>query len=51
MRKKKTQVNLLSLKDYLGDREWEQLSQEERKEICQKILEALFPESQDSKKN
>ncbi|HPD08013.1 MAG TPA: hypothetical protein P5194_02315 [Patescibacteria group bacterium] len=51
MRKKKTQVNLLSLKDYLGDREWEQLSQEEQKEICQKILEALFPESQDSKKN
>ena len=51
MRKKKTQINLLSLRDYLGDREWEQLSEKERKEICQKMLEALFPQSQDSKKN
>ena len=51
MRKKKTQINLLSLQDYLGDRKWEQLSEEERDEICQKMLEALFPQSQDSKKN
>ena len=51
MRKKKTQINLLSLKDYLGDRKWEQLSEEEQLEISHKILEALFPDSQDSKKN
>ena len=51
MRKKKTQINLLSLKDYLGDRKWEQLSEEEQLEICQKMLKALFPQSQDSKKN
>ncbi len=51
MRKKKTQINLLSLKDYLGGRDFRELSEEEQLEICQKMLKALFPDSQDSKKN
>jgi len=43
---KKQQINMISLKDYLRGRKYSQLPKEEQLEIAQKILMALFPESQ-----
>ncbi len=44
MKKQKNQVNLVSLKDYLGGRDFRELSEEEQLEICRKMLKALFPD-------
>jgi hypothetical protein len=48
MDKQKTQINLLSLKDYVGNRDFRKMEESERLEICQRILEDLFPKSQNT---
>ncbi|HNW09300.1 MAG TPA: hypothetical protein PK619_01880 [bacterium] len=46
--KSKTQLNLVSLGDYLKGRDFRQLSEEERLEICGEILKKISPNSQNT---
>jgi hypothetical protein len=48
MDKQKTQINLLSLKDYIGDKDFRKMDKQEQLEICQRIREDLFPKSQNT---
>jgi hypothetical protein len=41
MKKKKTQINLLSLKDYLGNKDFRKMTEQEKLEVCRKILADL----------
>lgn len=43
MKKKKTELNLVNLRESLNGKKWGDLSKEEQLEISQQLVDKLFP--------